>query len=121
MKIEFEDRVWQLALDEVTVKQGEKIAAYTGLPLLPWYASLTKTDEPGWLKSMQCFYWLMREQNESPVPLEEADFAPLKLMGAFNDAAANDSAGADAEPDPTKPAGEPGAEEPSLPAESPSG
>ena len=110
MKIDFEGRVWQLEMDEVTVKQGEKIQAYTGLTPSGWYKTITGTDEPGWLKSMQCLYWLLRAQNGEPdVPISELDFAPLKLLAAFGTAAGEDAAAAakeqeTAEADPTRPA-----------------
>ena len=63
MKIDFEGRTWQLELDEATVEQADAIADLTGLTLFGWYKSLVEPDSLGWLKSMKCLYWLMREQN----------------------------------------------------------
>jgi len=120
MKIDFEGRAWQFEMDEVTVKQGEVIAAYTGLSLSAWYRSLLDPDSLGWLKSMQCLYWLIREQNGEGIPLESADFAPLKLMAAFNDAAGAETS-AEAEEDPTRPGGEPAVKAQPMPAASLSG
>jgi len=120
VKIEFEGRAWQFEMDEITVRQGESIAAYTGLSLSAWYRSLLDPDSLSWMKSMQCLYWLIREQNGESIALESADFAPLKLMAAFNDAAAAEVA-SEAEPDPTRPAGEIAAAGQLTPAASPNG
>lgn len=104
MKIEFEGRTWQLELEDVDMVQGEKIAAYTGLSLLAWYKSLLDTDSVAWTKSVRCLYWLIRDQNSEPIPLETANFAPLRLFAAFGEAiAAEKTPDAGAEPDPTKP------------------
>jgi hypothetical protein len=117
MKLEFEGRTWQLELDEVTTRQGEAIQAYTGLSFLGWYESITKADQPGWLKSMNALYWALREQNpdSEAIPLAEVDVAPLKLLFAFNEAAKAEQPAGEVEPDPTKPAAGPDAELPSQP------
>jgi hypothetical protein len=112
LKIEFEGRTWQLDLDEVDMAQGETIAAYTGLSIMAWYKSLLDTDAVAWNKSARCLYWLMRQQNGEPVPLETANFAPIRLFTAFGEGLAADSPAAEAEEDPTKPAGAPGGREP---------
>jgi hypothetical protein len=110
LKIEFEGRSWLLEMDEVGVKQGEKIAKYTGgLTVMGWWKSIIEVEEPGWLKSMQCLYWLIHEQNREPVDMD-SDFAPLKLLAAFNKAcgeeqASTEKSAAEGEEDPTKPAG----------------
>ena len=121
MKLDFEGRVWQLEPLDVDMTQGEAIAAYTGLSLTAWYKSLLDTDSVAWGKSIRCLYWLMREQNGDPVPLESANFAPLKLFAAFGDALAADQPAQEAEPDPTKPAGEPAEAALNLPQPTPAG
>lgn len=121
MKIEFEGKTWQLELDEVDMLQGETIGAYTGLSIMAWYKSLFDTDALAWNKSARCLYWLMREQNGEPLPLETLNFAPVKLFEALG-VALSDTPAAEAAPEnPTRPgAGSAGAE-PSPSPEPPAG
>lgn len=119
MKIDFEDRVWQFELGDIDVNQGEAIGAYTGLSVMAWYKSLLDPDSLQWLKSARCLYWLIREQNDDPVPLETANFAPLKLFIAFGEALK--AGNGDVEPDPTNSGGDAGAATPPAAENSPAG
>lgn len=121
MKIDFEGRVWDFDPHDISVKQGTAIAGHTGLSPHAWYKSLTDTDSLGWLKSMQCLYWLMREQAGESIPLKTAEFATLKLFLAFSAAIEAEIPDEAAEEDPTRPGAGPGAEEPDRHPASPSG
>jgi hypothetical protein len=119
LKIDFEGRTWQVELNDIGVKQAQAVTAYMGNPsLVQWAATLADTDNPGWLKSMECLYWLMRAQAGEPVVLGESEFSVLKLSAAWGDAGAAAEAAkeAAADEDPTRPAGEPAAAEPIVPA-----
>ena len=101
MKIEFEDRVWQIDLMDIDMVQGETIGAYTGLSVMAWYKSLLDTDSLTWLKSVRCLYWLIRAQNDDPADLETVNFAPLQLFAAFSAARVAETQPGAAEADPT--------------------
>jgi hypothetical protein len=98
MKIDFEGRTWSYDDDLITVGQAEIIEAAPG----GW--SWTLTDENtgetqprsgrsvyDWrqavgesgARAFRYLYWVMREQNGDPVPLEEASFAFPKFVAAF--------------------------------------
>jgi hypothetical protein len=97
VKIEFEGRTWSYDDDLITVGQAETIEAAPG----GWAWTLTSesgTAEPrsgrsvyDWrqavgesnARAFRYMYWLMREQNGDPVPLEEASFAFPKFVAAF--------------------------------------
>jgi hypothetical protein len=98
MKIEFEGRTWSYDDDLITVGQAEVIEAAPG----GW--SWTLTDEGtgeaqprsgrsvyDWrqavgessARAFRYLYWVMREQNGDPVPLEEVSFAFPRFVAAF--------------------------------------
>jgi hypothetical protein len=98
MKIEFEGKVWSYDDDLITVGQAEVIEAAPG----GWSWTLTDektgTSEPrsgrsvyDWrqavgessARAFRYLYWVMREQNGDPVPLEEVSFAFPRFVAAF--------------------------------------
>lgn len=104
MKIEFEGRTWQLDTTDVSMQQAETITDFTGLTLAGWEKAAWDHENPVWLKSIRCMYWLMLEQNDSPAPLMSLNFAVLKFYMAVAEGNATEASAAQAaETDPTRP------------------
>lgn len=118
MKIEFEGRTWDIDESEIGLQQAVVITGYLGVSLQGWSEACLNPDGPLWLKSMQCLYWLMLQQDGQHVPLADVDFAVMRFAEAWADATlavAKAAAASAAEPDPTSSAAANGAAVP-LPA-----
>jgi hypothetical protein len=101
VKIEWQGRVYALDLDDLTLKQGEAIQDYMGMPVTEWEQAL-QSKGADLLKALGVTYWLMMRQNgEDPGALEDVDFPLAKFSRSLSDAFARETA-ANA-PDPTKP------------------
>ena len=108
MKIDYDGRLWDFALEDMTVAQCEAVEKYVGKGLGEWANQMGA----GGIKAIIALWWVMRAQDGgSPGPVDEpgAGFRPVKLLAAFHAADAAQAAvaeAAEAEPDPTRtPAG----------------
>lgn len=97
MIVEFEDKSWNLDVDEIDVRQAMVIKVKTGYNLLEWQAALEKAD----VDAAKALYWLMLAQNGVSADIDLVNFKIVKFMTAVGEA--NQAAGKDAEPDPTMP------------------
>jgi len=68
LKIDYQDRAWQLDLDEVTLEEGIAIQDYLGVTLGQWYSDLFDIKSMNWLKSAACAHWVMLGQNGEQQP-----------------------------------------------------
>ena len=108
MKIDYDGRLWDFSLEEMTVAQCEAVERYVGKGLGEWANQMGA----GGVKAIIALWWVMRAQDGgSPGPVDEpgGGFRPVKLLAAFHAADAAQAAeaeAAEAEPDPTRtPAG----------------
>lgn len=120
MKIGFEGKTWSYDDDLITVGQAEQIEdggpwswanvidaetgetePKTGRSIFDWRQAVNESQA----RAFRFLYWVMREQNGEPVPLEECSFAFGPFVGAFVAAwrAEIQARAAEAEPDPTQP------------------
>jgi hypothetical protein len=107
MKITYEGAVYDLDLDEITVRQGQAIEKHTGGTLGDWEEGLGKASAD----CLQALGWLIFTGGDLKQPIGETDFKLLKLAKALGEAQEAES------PDPTGAASPPGA--PSTSAHSP--
>ena len=108
MKIDYDGRLWDFSLEDMTVAQCEAVEKYVGKGLGEWANQMGA----GGVKAIIALWWVMRAQaGDSPGPVDEpgGGFRPVKLLAAFHAADAAQAAeaeAAEAEPDPTRtPAG----------------
>ena len=92
MKVEFEDRVWDLDVDEIDVAQAMVVKVKTGFNLLQWQAALEQGD----VMAAKALYWLMLAQNGVNKDLDTVNFKVLKFIAAVGKASE-----AEAEANPT--------------------
>ncbi len=105
MKIEWDDRMWTVDVNELSLTQAVVITGRTGVSLTAWEKALADPDSPQWLPSVQCFYWLMLQQDGQKVPVGDLDFPVLKYAQAVAAAVEQENtaaAEAVAEQDPTR-------------------
>ena len=105
MKIDYDGRLWDFALEDMTVAQCEAVEKYVGKGLGEWANQMGA----GGIKAIIALWWVMRAQaGDSPGPVDDpgGGFRPVKLLAAFHAAdaaqAAEAEALAEAEPDPTR-------------------
>ena len=108
MKIEFQDRVWQVDVDNLTLTQAVVITGKMGGSLADWESSLEDPRSDGWLPALACLYWLMLQQDGERIAIGDVDFAVLQYSRAVAAAIEREGAEVPAEP-----------EDPILPAVSP--
>lgn len=117
MKIEFQDRTWDLDELGITNKQAEKIRDHTGLSVQRWLASLNDRDAFAWESSFDALYWLMLQQDgKTDVAIRDVDYPVYRFMEAYIEAMKAAQPAEEAEPDPTRP---PAASAPSRAPRSP--
>jgi hypothetical protein len=101
--IDFEGRRYEFDLDDVGVRQAEKIEAHVGGPLMDFQMGLATAS----VKSLQALYWFITTSGNVDVPIATMDFHVIKFSRVASDAmAAAEAATEAAEPaaDPTMPA-----------------
>lgn len=82
MKVDFEDRVWDLDIDEIDVAQAMVVKVKTGFNLLQWQAALEQGD----VVAAKALYWLMLAQNGVNKDLDVVNFKVLKFIAAVGKA-----------------------------------
>ncbi len=82
MKIEWDDRMWTVDVNELSLTQAVVITGRTGVSLTAWEKALADPDSPQWLPAVACFYWLMLQQDGQKIPVGDLDFAVLKYAQA---------------------------------------
>ena len=113
LKITYDGQVYELDELGLDLDEAEAIQKYVGRSMGDWANGLSTCE----VKSVVALWWLMRKQagqNPGAIAAKPPGFKPLKLWIAYVDAtkaeaarqkAEDEAAGAEAEPDPTGPAG----------------
>lgn len=133
MKVEFEDRTWDVDTEHIGFRQALAIQKQTGMSIGDWEDSLDfkRDDErkilnppPEWVNSVGALYWLMLAQNGEEADPDTMDFDLYGFLQAYFAAlmAELGRLKAQAEPDPTvpppmtlSPPGDPGWSAPATP------
>lgn len=105
MKIDYDGRLWDFSLEDMTVGQCETVEKYVGKGLGDWANQMTA----GGTKAIVALWWVMRAQTgDNPGPIgQPGDLRPVRLLSAFGEAADAELAARQAEaeaggePDPT--------------------
>jgi hypothetical protein len=80
MKIEFEDKEYQLDLDDITVAQAKVIKVHRQLTLKSLSDGLNELDPD----ALVATYWLMRIQSgDTGVDIDRVDFMALRFAEAL--------------------------------------
>lgn len=94
MLVNFEDRDWNLDVDELDVAQAMVIKVKTGFNLLQWQAAL----EAGDVLAAKALYWLMLAQNGISADIDLINFKVLKFIAAVGQAALADKQSGEKDP-----------------------
>lgn len=76
MQINFNDKVYTLDLEEITVHEQRTIQKYAGFTLRDLEAALKEGD----IEALTCLYWLMLKQSGEEEPIESVDFKLIKFV-----------------------------------------
>lgn len=80
MKIEFENREYNLELDEITVAQAKVIKVHRGMTLKSLSDGLNELDPDALVSA----YWLMKVQSgETGVDIDRVDFKAVRFAEAI--------------------------------------
>lgn len=121
VKIDFEGRTWSYDEDLITLEQAERIEdagpwawmvpaadgetesrSGSGNAVWDWRSAVNNSSA----KAFRFLYWIMREQNGEPVPLDQVSFALPKFIVAYAEAWRHEleaAAAVQGKPDPTQP------------------
>lgn len=83
MLVQFEDRDWNLDVDELDVAQAMVIKVKTGYNLLQWQSALEQGD----VLAAKALYWLMLAQAGITADIDLINFKVLKFIAAVGKAA----------------------------------
>jgi hypothetical protein len=110
MNFEFEGQAYSFDIDDLTVRQAEKIEAYIGGTLMDFQIGLSTVS----VKCEEALYWFVSTRGNVDVPISFPDLKVAKWSRVVSDAQAAETAAAEAakkaaeeaaaEPGPTMPA-----------------
>lgn len=75
MQIHFEDKDYELELDDIDVQQARIIKRQTGLTLLQLQKGLEEVD----VDCLVALYWLMKKQNGETVDMNKVNFPVVRF------------------------------------------
>jgi len=99
VKIEYDGRVWDFSLEDMSVAECEAVERYVGKGLGEWANQMSA----GAVRAIIALWWVMRNQagdNPGPPGQPGDGFRPVKLLAAFH-AAERAEPEPEPEPDPT--------------------
>jgi hypothetical protein len=89
MLIKYEQKIYDFNMDEISVRQLKTIFTHLdGLTL----GALEQGIPQGDPNALVALYWLMLENNDEHVPIDQVDFKVIKFFKAFREAADEEQA-----------------------------
>lgn len=79
MKVDYQGQVYDLDLENITLKQAMAIQGYCGMSIKKLFAQFSGLDEdaddtPEMFMALGALYWLMQNQAGNVFPIADADF-----------------------------------------------
>jgi hypothetical protein len=78
MKVEYEGKIYDMDLEEITVNQAKIIKVHTGLTLKGLEDALAEGDADG----LRALFWLMLENSGEHQSIDSVDFKIVKFANA---------------------------------------
>ena len=78
MVVDFEDKQYNLDIEDIDVRQAMVIKVKTGFNLLQWQAALEQAD----VDAIKALYWLMLAQNGVAADIDIVNFKIIKFANA---------------------------------------
>lgn len=94
MIVKFDNREWNLDVDEIDVSQAMHIKVKTGYNLMQWQSALEQGD----VAAVKALYWLMLAQNGIGADIDLVNFKIIKFIAAVGEAGKDDGTSAEANP-----------------------
>jgi hypothetical protein len=82
MKIEFEDKTYDVEVDALDLDEAMFIKVKFGFTLRGWQSALEESDP----SALLALYWLMLKQNGTRVDPDRVNFKVVKFIEAFDQA-----------------------------------